>query len=72
MALLLIIPSWILVLSLVVALCAAARDGDRQEERRAMADDWTQPRAQSQIVITRRLPRPDQAQQKVAARASVG
>ena len=37
MALLLIIPFWILVLSLVLAVCVAARRGDQQEERRVRA-----------------------------------
>jgi hypothetical protein len=35
MALLLIIPSWILVLSIVLALCVAAGRGDQEEARRA-------------------------------------
>jgi hypothetical protein len=33
--LLIIIPAWILILSVVVGLCVAARHGDRQEEERA-------------------------------------
>ena len=33
MILLLIIPSWILVLAVVVGLCFSARRGDEQEER---------------------------------------
>jgi hypothetical protein len=37
MALLLIIPCWLLVTSVTLALCIAARQGDRHEARRAAA-----------------------------------
>jgi hypothetical protein len=40
MILLLIIPCWILVLVLVLAVCLAARGGDQQDERRAEEAAW--------------------------------
>jgi hypothetical protein len=43
MALLLIIPSWLLVISLVVALCVAARRGDRDEDQRRGAPAVVEP-----------------------------
>jgi hypothetical protein len=49
MALLLIIASWMLVLSIVLALCVAARRGDQQEERRAEA-------ARPELPTPHRLP----------------
>jgi hypothetical protein len=48
MVLLLIIAAWIVVLSLVVALCAAARVGDLASAPRASSNDgtgWAQPYA---------------------------
>jgi hypothetical protein len=60
MALLLIIPSWLLVTSVVLALCVAARRGDRHEARRvAAAGDPTPPSAPAtRGQLPQRVPEP--------------
>lgn len=71
MALLLIIASWMLVASIVLGLCVAARRGDQQEERRAQA-------ARPELPTPHRLPvtrhgqssKPDPAHELVGARGT--
>jgi hypothetical protein len=62
MVLLLIIPAWILVLALVMALCVEARRSDEQEERHANAPAWDQV-AESPIPVIRQSPHPGPAHQ---------
>jgi hypothetical protein len=42
MTVLIIIASWLLVVSVVIGLCVAARRGDLQHERSASAATWGQ------------------------------
>jgi hypothetical protein len=67
MALLLIIPAWILVVSIVLALCVAARRGDQHEERLAGAAAPTELPAPSRLAVTRQSPRADAARELVGA-----
>jgi hypothetical protein len=59
MALLLIIPFWILVLSIVLALCVAARRGDQQEERRAEAAARLELPTPHRLPVTRHCSKPE-------------
>jgi hypothetical protein len=70
MALLLIIPSWILILSIVLALCVAARRGDQQEERRAEAAARPELPAPHRLPVTRESSKPEPAHELLGARGT--
>ena len=56
MTLLLIIPAWIALLGLVVALCTAARVGDKLESRQpgsAASRPFPRPRAEDRASLSR-------------------
>jgi len=72
MALLLIVPAWILVLSVVLAVCVAARRGDQQQEAGAGAVAWAEPPAPSRMPVTRESHQPEQPQRLVGAGGTVG
>ncbi|HWX95646.1 MAG TPA: hypothetical protein VNZ01_02255 [Solirubrobacteraceae bacterium] len=63
MALFVIALSWTVVVSLVLAMCMAARRGDQEEERRAGSASRAEPPAPSRVALTSESRRSDAAPQ---------